>query len=48
MPGLSNDKAFAFLDRVRSVVASHTYGDGENSVPLTFSAGVSNLLGGRY
>ncbi|ODS22918.1 diguanylate cyclase response regulator [Candidatus Endobugula sertula] len=45
MPGLSNDKAFAFLDQVKTVLSGNTYGDQKNTISLTFSAGVSNLLG---
>ncbi len=45
LPGLDNDKAQALLDRVRAIVASTPVSLGEEQVGMTFSAGVSNLLG---
>lgn len=44
-PGLPNDKAVAFLEKVRQIVASEAIEiDGQN-IALTFSAGVSSELG---
>lgn len=47
MSGLSNEKALTFLDQVRGIVASERFTVGDNHLSLTFSAGVSNRLGGR-
>ncbi|MFT6221491.1 MAG: diguanylate cyclase (GGDEF)-like protein [Candidatus Endobugula sp.] len=47
MNGLSNEKAITFLDQVRKIIASDIFSAGENSVSITFSAGVSNELGTR-
>ena len=47
MNGLSNEKAVAFLDKVRIVMASEHYAANEDRVSLSFSAGVSNSMGER-
>lgn len=47
MPGLSNDKAIAYLDRIRSIISGEDFGTQEYPCRLSFSAGVSNLLGER-
>lgn len=48
MPGLSNDKAVAFVDRIRSMVSAENFGTQETHCGLTLSAGVSNSLGERF
>ncbi len=45
MPGLSNDRALAFVDRVRQVLGAEEQWLGDEQIALTFSAGVSNVLG---
>jgi diguanylate cyclase (GGDEF)-like protein len=47
MPGLSNDKATSFLEKVRSIISVENFGTEENQCRLSFSAGVSNVPGER-
>ena len=47
MPGLSNDKAVAFLEKARSIVSSRSYSDGDQTAMVSFSGGVSSVLGER-
>ncbi len=47
IPGLDNEKAVAFIDKLREIMAaSPVYVNGE-AIPITFSAGVSNQLMGN-
>ncbi len=43
MPGLSNEKAVAFLDKVRQILGSDPIDIDGYSVPVTFTAGVSSI-----
>ncbi|WP_045857244.1 diguanylate cyclase [Teredinibacter purpureus] len=45
LPGLNNEKAVAFVDRIREIVASSPQRLGAEEASITFSAGVSSLLG---
>lgn len=47
MNGLSNEKAMTFLDQVRGIIEAEAFSAGEDSLYITFSAGVSNELGNR-
>jgi diguanylate cyclase (GGDEF)-like protein len=47
LPGLDNEKALAFIDKLRDIVASNPVYAGSEVVPITFSAGVSNQLQGN-
>jgi len=47
MSGLSNEKAVAFLDKVRVLMASESYVANEDTVSLSFSTGISNDMGER-
>ncbi|SMF54339.1 response regulator receiver modulated diguanylate cyclase [Alteromonadaceae bacterium Bs31] len=45
MPGLNNDRAIAFVDRVRQLLGSEKQWLGDEQVVLSFSAGVTSELG---
>jgi len=45
MPGLSNERALAFVERVRQVVGVNEQTLGDERVALGFSAGVTSVLG---
>jgi diguanylate cyclase (GGDEF)-like protein len=45
LPGLSNDKSAAFLEKVRQIVVSESIDIDEQSISVPFSAGVSSQQG---
>ncbi len=45
LPGLPNEKAVAFLERIRQIIAAESFEVDEHSLSLTFSAGVSSEFG---
>lgn len=45
MPGLDNAKALAFVEKVRQIVGGKFIDVGGTEVSLSFSAGVSNVMG---
>lgn len=47
LPGLDNEKAVALIDKLREIIAASPIYAGDERIPLTFSAGVSNQLLGN-
>lgn len=45
MPGLDNEKASAYIERVRQILSNSTFTIRGEGISLTFTAGVSNRLG---
>lgn len=45
MSGLSNDKAVAFVDRVRQILGSEVQSVGDEALKITFSSGVTSVPG---
>ncbi|PCK09504.1 MAG: diguanylate cyclase response regulator [Alteromonadaceae bacterium] len=45
MPGLPTAKAMAFVEKVRQILCARAIEFGDNSVVITFSAGVSDVTG---
>jgi diguanylate cyclase (GGDEF)-like protein len=44
IPGLDNEKAVAFIDKLREIMAASPVYVNDEAIPITFSAGVSNQL----
>ena len=45
LPGFPNDKAMAFVEKVRQIIVSEPIAVGDDTISLSFSAGVSNIAG---
>ena len=45
LPGLNNDKASAYVEEARQIITSEAVYINETQIGLTFSGGISNLLG---
>lgn len=45
MPGLDNDKAVEYVGRVRQITSGEYYSVGDGELGMTFTAGVSNVVG---
>lgn len=45
LPGLSNEKAVAYIEKVRQIIASTKFQTDSSEIGVTFTAGVSNQVG---